>query len=227
MNFLITGAGRGLGLEYTKQLLEKKKSVLAWVRNPDGAKELQSLKEKYPQTLQIQKVDLTRQEDIRSAAKQINTPIDVVINNAGVLTDKSDSFETLSIKTMEDTFAVNVWAPMVVAQSLLPILQKSASPLLVNMSSKMGSIADNGSGGYYAYRMSKTALNMFTKSFSADYPQIKTLCLHPGWAQTDMGGPQATVSPKDSVAGLLRIILEPQKYETGSFVNYTGSSIPW
>lgn len=225
MTFLITGAGRGLGLEYTQQLLALGKNVVAWVREPEKNKALGDLAKKYP-SLKIQKVDVTQEESISAAIKTL-TSVDVLINNAGVLLDGSDSFSTLPRQKIEDTFNVNVLAPIFVTQKVLPLLQKSSTPLVANMSSMMGSIADNGSGAYYAYRMSKTALNMFTKSFSVDYPNIKTLCLHPGWAQTDMGGPNALVSAKDSVSGLLKIILEPQRYSSGSFVNFKGDILPW
>jgi NAD(P)-dependent dehydrogenase (short-subunit alcohol dehydrogenase family) len=227
MTFLITGAGRGLGLEFTTQLLANKKNVVAWVRNPEKATDLKNLEAQYTPHLKIQKVDITSAESIMTAVKELTTPIDVLINNAGVLLDSGEKFMQLSMKKIEDTFAVNVLAPMQVAQQVVPLLQKSTSPVLVNISSKMGSIDDNSSGGYYAYRMSKTAVNMFTKSFSIDFPNIKTLCVHPGWVRTDMGGSNAAITPQESVTGLLKIIFEHQRYKTGSFVNYSGTEIPW
>jgi len=227
MRFLVTGAGRGLGLEFTRQLLAQKKDVVAWLRDPAKSTELTELGKKYGTQLQIQKVDITDDESVADAVKKWSGPLDVLINNAGVLLDGRDSFAHLAIEKIADTFEVNVYAPIRVAQALLPVLQKSASPVLVNVSSKMGSIADNSGGAYYAYRMSKTAVNMFTKSFSVDFPKIKTLCVHPGWVQTDMGGAGAAITPEQSVTGLLKVIFEPQRYKSGSFVEYSGKELPW
>ncbi|MBY0316016.1 MAG: SDR family oxidoreductase [Bdellovibrionales bacterium] len=226
MTFLITGAGRGIGLEYTRQLLALKKNVIAWVRNPSKSTDLENLQNQYPSQLKIQDVDVTQEQSIIQAVAQIKS-VDVLINNAGVLLDGEDSFEELSLRKIEDTFKVNVLAPIAVTQKLMPLLLKSPTPVVANMSSLMGSIKDNSGGAYYAYRMSKTALNMFTKSLSIDYPQVKTLCLHPGWVQTDMGGPNAQITMETSVKGLLHVILEPQKYDSGAFVNYRGIELPW
>ncbi|MCC6138384.1 MAG: SDR family oxidoreductase [Bdellovibrionaceae bacterium] len=225
MTVLVTGAGRGIGLEFVRQLLTAKKTVVAWVRQPEKATELAKLKTQYP-TLTIQQVDVTQEQSVQTAIQQLNS-VDIVINNAGILNDAGESLSTLSIEKIKETFDVNVYAPIRVAQNILPLLQKSSAPLLVNISSKMGSIDDNTRGRYYAYRMSKTALNMFTKSFSVDFPKIKTFCMHPGWVQTDMGGAGASTSTEQSVTGLLRTILEPQKYKTGSFINFEGQEIPW
>lgn len=226
MTVLVTGAGRGIGLEFVRQLLAAKKNVVAWVRDPGKAIGLTELEKQNPSMLTIQKVDVTQDASIKDAVAQLKN-LDIVINNAGVLLDGNDKFTTLTMEKMKQTFEVNVYGPMRVAQHTLPLLQKSSSPLLATISSKMGSIEDNSSGGYYAYRMSKTAVNMFTKSFSVDFPKIKTFCMHPGWVQTDMGGAGATTTPQQSVTGLLRTILEPQKYESGSFINFEGDILPW
>lgn len=226
MTFLITGAGRGIGLEFANQLLHKNHSVIAWVRSPEKSTELAQLKEKFSQTLTIQKVDLLKPTTIEHAVQSI-THLDTLINNAGVLLDSDDSLNSISIEKIENTFKINLSAPLFVTQQLLPVLQKSRSPLIINITSRMGSIADNTSGGYYAYRMSKTALNMFTKSLSIDFPKIKTFCMHPGWVQTEMGGSGATTTTEQSVSGLLSTILEPSRFESGSFVSFQGQIIPW
>jgi len=226
MTILITGAGRGIGLEFVRQLLEAKKNVVAWVREPSKATELEQLQKQHPQLLTVQKVDINEQTSIAAALKSI-PQIDTLINNAGVYLDKGQGLQADTIEQTKKTFEVNVYAPIRVIQATLPLLEKSSSPLIINISSLMGSIADNSSGSYYGYRMSKTALNMFTKSFSVDYPKIKTFCMHPGWVQTDMGGSNASITPEKSVAGLLRTILEPQKFETGSFINFEGKQLSW
>lgn len=226
MTLLVTGAGRGIGLEFVSQLLTAKKNVIAWARDPQSSIKLVELQKQFSTSLTIQKVDVTNEKSIKDATAQLKN-VDVVINNAGVLLDHTFKLTTLPIDAIKNTFEVNVYAPIRVVQTLLPLLEKSSSPLVVNISSKMGSIDDNSSGGYYAYRMSKTALNMFTKSFSVDYPKIKTFCMHPGWVQTDMGGSNATTTIEDSVTGLLRTILEPQKFKSGSFINFEGNTLPW
>lgn len=226
MTVLVTGAGRGIGLEFVRQLLATKKTVVAWVRQPEKANELVQLKTQYPTLLTIMQVDVTQDNSVAAAVKQL-TALDIVINNAGVLNDASYTLASLPLEKISETFDVNVYAPIRVAKHVLPLLEKSSSPVLVNISSKMGSLSDNTSGRYYAYRMSKTALNMFTKSFSVDYPKIKTFCMHPGWVQTDMGGTRATTTPEQSVTGLLRTILEPQKFKSGSFINFEGDELPW
>lgn len=226
MNFLVTGAGRGIGLEFVRQLLSAQKSVFAWVRDPSKATDLAQLQKQHPQLLTVQKVDINDANSVTAALQNISA-LDVVINNAGVYLDKGQGLQADTIEQTRKTFEVNVYTPMRVVQATLPLLQKSPSPLIVNISSLMGSIADNSSGSYYGYRMSKTALNMFTKSLSVDYPKVKTLCMHPGWVQTDMGGSGASVTPEKSVNGLLRTILEPQKYATGSFINFEGKNLPW
>lgn len=226
MNVLVTGAGRGIGLEFVKQLLAAKKNVIAWVREPEKAKELEQLQKQNPQLLTVQKVDINHDKSVTAALKT-TASIDILINNAGVFLDKGQGLQANSVEILQDTFAVNVYGPIRVTQAALPLLQKSSSPLVVTISSLMGSIADNSSGGYYAYRMSKTAVNMFTKSFSIDYPNIKIFCMHPGWVQTDMGGTNATITPEKSVTGLLRVLLEPQKFESGSFIDFEGKHLPW
>ena len=116
---------------------------------------------------------------------------------------------------------------MLVTQALLPCLERAAAPKVVNISSLMGSIEDNSSGGTYAYRMSKAALNMFTKTFAVDFPKIATLTMHPGWVKTDMGGANAPTEKTESVKGLLKVILASSLKNTGQFIDYEGDKLPW
>lgn len=226
MTIFITGASRGLGLEFTKLALEKGHEVYAFVRNPNKAAQLQELKSSGRLTLL--QGDVTSADDIARAAKDLQgKTIDILINNAGILDRDEGPFESLSLESIQKTFDVNTLGPIRVTQALLPNLRNSQKPIVANLTSKMGSIADNSSGGDYAYRISKTALNMFAKSFSIDFPNIITLVLHPGWAKTDMGGPRALVEAKDSVAGLFQIIENATPSQSGHFYEYTGKEIPW
>jgi NAD(P)-dependent dehydrogenase (short-subunit alcohol dehydrogenase family) len=224
MNFLITGAGRGIGFELTKLALADGHNVYALVRNPDKAKDLTELKNRYPSKLRFLKADVRVAEELKQAQTEIkNTPLDVLINNAGILTDSD--IRHLTPDELQSVFAVN--APIQVTQTFLQNLKSAPAPKLVNITSLMGSISDNGSGGYYAYRMSKAALNMFAKSFSVDEPSITTLQLHPGWVRTNMGGPQAPVEPVDSAKGLYKVIMTSKPEQSGKFFNYDGRALPW
>jgi NAD(P)-dependent dehydrogenase (short-subunit alcohol dehydrogenase family) len=226
MNFLITGAGRGIGFQLTKLALADGHNVYALVRNPDKAAELTELKMKNNDSLHLLKADVRSADELKQVQAQLkNTPIDVLINNAGILTDSD--IQHLTPDELQSVFAVNTFAPIQVTQTFLQNLKAAPSAKLINITSLMGSISDNGSGGYYAYRMSKAALNMFAKSFSVDEPTITTLQLHPGWVRTSMGGPQAPVEPVDSAKGLYKVIMTSKADQSGKFFNYDGRPLPW
>jgi NAD(P)-dependent dehydrogenase (short-subunit alcohol dehydrogenase family) len=110
---------------------------------------------------------------------------------------------------------------------LMPLLRKSKKPIVANMSSMMGSIADNSSGGYYSYRISKTALNMFTKTLSIEQRQWVVVSLHPGWVKTAMGGAEAPLSPQESGQKLFKLIMDLQLEQSGRFYDYSGRELPW
>jgi NAD(P)-dependent dehydrogenase (short-subunit alcohol dehydrogenase family) len=228
MTFLVTGAGRGIGLELCLFALESGHNVMAIVRDPNNARNLSAARKEYGDKLLILKGDVTSDEDLKRLASEVgDRAIDILINNAGVLLDDGVSFEELSREDLQQTFLVNTFAPLMVTQTFLPMLKKSSAAKLVNITSMMGSVADNKSGGYYAYRMSKAALNMFNKSFSVDHPAIVAMVLHPGWVRTEMGGAQAPVLPRESARGLFKLILESGKTHSGRFFDYTGKELPW
>lgn len=225
MNYLITGANRGLGLELTRTLLLQGHSVVAWSRREST--DLIRLKGTSPDRLTISYVDVRFPEQIKEASELVPGPIDILINNAGILLDRTLALSDLSIEQLQETFLVNATAPLLVTQSLLPKLLGSTSPVILNISSHMGSISHARGGMPYAYRMSKAALNMFTKNFAEEFPKIKSLCTHPGWMLTKMGGENAPMTTKDSCTALLTILDNHQKYPSGSFVNYKGGLIEW
>ncbi len=228
MNFLITGASRGIGLELTQFALEAGHHVFAVVRSPDTARTLRTVKSEYKETLTIFRADVSSATDLEKLKSDIaDTPIDILINNAGVMLDSGDGFLALTEDQLLETFKVNTFAPIHVTQTFLANLQKSDKAKVINMTSRMGSISDNSTGDYYAYRMSKTALNMFTKSFSIDYPKITTLTLHPGWVKTAMGGAEAPLLPRESARGLFKIITESDLSHSGKFLDYQGKEIGW
>jgi len=223
MKILITGCSRGIGLELAKQALERQDQVLAIAREPEASKELLSLKEKHGSQIQIQKLDVAEDkapEKLLKAAKDFGG-VDILINNAGIMRKGT------STKDLADSYQVNCIAPLQIIEALLPILKESKSPKAISISSMMGSIKDNTSGGYYAYRSSKTALNMINKSLSIDHPWLTAMVLHPGWVKTDMGGAGATLSIPDSVKGLWSIIIEAGPQQSGKFLNYDGKELAW
>jgi len=223
MNIVITGTSRGIGLELTTLALAKSHHVIAVVRHPEKSEALQALKKKYQGHLQFCEVDL-RSENLTQELKNKTTSwshIDILINNAGVF--RKD--ETLN--DFIESFQVNSVVPFFVTKALLPLLKKSTEPKVAHITSLMGSIQDNNSGGYYSYRSSKAALNMINKSLTIDHPELCSIVIHPGWVQTDMGGQQAPLKPKDSAEGIWSVIETSNKAQSGQFFDYSGKQLPW
>lgn len=216
----ITGANRGIGLQFVKMLKGEVQHIYAAARTLSP--ELESL---LSDSVEFVKLDLTSSEDIKKLAQLKTEKIDWLINNAGIF--KNSEFSKLSEKEILESVQTNAVAPLLVFQQLLPLLKKSPRPIVANITSLMGSIKDNSGGSYYAYRMSKAALNMANKSMSIDFPTVTSVVLHPGWVQTDMGGPNAKITKEESVTGLLKVIRGLKSTDSGSFINYNGESLPW
>jgi NAD(P)-dependent dehydrogenase (short-subunit alcohol dehydrogenase family) len=223
MHILITGTSRGIGLELCKQALERGDQVMAIARDPKKSEGLQALQKKYSSTLSTAAVDITDP----NAAKQIAASIyswphlDVLINNAGVY----EQGETL--EAFQKSFHVNSVAPLFITRALFSKLREAKNPKAVHLSSLMGSIEDNSSGGSYAYRASKTALNMINKCMTVEETWLSTAVLHPGWVQTDMGGKNAPTLIPESAAGLWNVITKLTSSESGSFYDYRGTHLAW
>jgi len=220
----ITGANRGIGLEFARQYAAEGWRVIATARDPAGAGELESVEA----DVTVRPLDLDADFfEIEWNGVVGSEPIDVFINNAGQMGPQR-------IDTIDDAaewvnlFAVNSVAPVVLAKAALPLVA-AARGKLIAITSKMGSIADNGSGGYIAYRSSKAALNAAWRSLAIDVkPQgVTAAVLHPGWVQTRMGGSQAPLTPEQSVSGMRRVIAGLTPEQSGGFYNYDGSTIPW
>jgi NAD(P)-dependent dehydrogenase (short-subunit alcohol dehydrogenase family) len=222
MRILITGTSRGIGLELTRLALEQSMTVLAVARKPQESKELQNLKAQHPKLLQTIEADLTGSNAVETIKAAVGSePLDLIINNAGIFRQG----ETLT--DMLESFHVNSCMPLLLTQALLPNLKKAKAPRAVHITSLMGSIDDNSGGGYYAYRASKAALNMFNKSLSIDHPWLSTIVVHPGWVQTDMGGAQAPVQPTDSAKGIWSVTKDIEGKKSGHFYDFTGKELPW
>ena len=223
--YLITGANRGLGLEFARQLSQRKDDtkILATAREPEKATDLQRLvHDVYP-------LDVADPKSIAGLAEHLkDQPIDVLINNAGV-SSKSNSIATLEEADLQTVFTVNAIGLMLVTKAALKNLRAGKRKIVFNITSQLGSIANNKGGSSYGYRGSKAALNMMTVSLSNELKKDGFTCVvaHPGWVQTDMGGPNATLKPEESIAGLLKIIDGLKAEDSGKFFNYDGTMLPW
>ncbi len=225
---LITGANRGLGYGMTQQFLNAGLSVIATARHADGARDLWELEHAYGARCRVLTLDVTSDSDLRKAAAALaGQPLDILVNNAGVLAEADQDFAKVTADALLKSFTVNTVGPLRVTQALLPNLTAAADPIVATLTSKMGSITDNTSGGAYAYRISKAAVNMFNKSFALDHKGVTAVVLHPGWVQTDMGGAGAPLSVEASVAGLVKIILGLKRKDSGKFYDYSGEELPW
>jgi len=228
MNVVITGANRGIGLGLTKKYLSTGHTVWAGCRNPHGSRELWELERDYGSKCQVTELDVCDTTHIAALKLKLSdVSLDLVINNAGVSPEGSKEIEGLNSENMMKTLKVNTIGPALVCQALRGNLEKSGLGKVINVTSKMGSVADNKSGSYYAYRVSKAALNMFNKSFSIDCPKIVSVLVHPGWVQTDMGGSSAPITVEESVDGIFNLSLKIDKSHSGRFFDYQFKEIPW
>jgi NAD(P)-dependent dehydrogenase (short-subunit alcohol dehydrogenase family) len=223
---LVTGANRGLGLEFCRQYAEAGWRVLACCRRPDTAGSLSE----YSQ-VSVHSLDVSDFKQIDNLAMELrDTAIDVLVNNAGVYGDSlGHGFGHLDYEVWTRTLKINTQAPVKMAEAFLPNLKRGEKKMLVSITSQMGSIADNGSGGSILYRTSKAALNAAMKSLAIDLEEqgIGVILLHPGWVRTDMGGEHALIEPSESIAGMRGVIENFTFAQSGAFLKYDGSALPW
>ena len=226
---LITGANRGIGLELTAQFAADGWNVLACCRQPQAAADLQALQARHPH-IEVFELEVTDYARVAALSAQLGSrSIDLLLSNAGVYGPKGIDFGAVDPAQWREVLEVNTIAPLMLAQAFIEQVAASQRKLIAVISSKVGSIADNGSGGSYLYRSSKTAVNQVVKSLSIDLAGrgISVLSLHPGWVQTDMGGPNAEIGVAQSVAGLKAILETAGAAQNGCFIEYDGSPIPW
>ena len=228
---LVTGANRGLGLEFTRQLLARGDRVYATCRHPGKALALTGLAAAHPGHLHVLPLELDKERSIAELAREtaaLTDALDVLINNAGMLVS-GERFGALAAKALEETFASNVAGPVLVTQALFPLLEKGKNARVMNLSSRLGSIGASGGFGTPSYAISKAALNMATRQLAAALaPQrVTVFCVSPGWVSTDMGGASAPLTPQASVAKLLAVLDAATPRDAGRFVDNDGSDIPW
>jgi NAD(P)-dependent dehydrogenase (short-subunit alcohol dehydrogenase family) len=227
---LLTGANRGIGLEFVRQYDADGWRIHATCRSPENAHELSALAAASSGRISLHPLDVTQPAQIEMlAAVLADEPIDILLNNAGVYGPEGARFGQLDPQGWLDTLAVNTIAPIKLMEALIDRVAASDRRIVASISSKMGSIADNGSGGSYIYRSSKAALNAAMKSASIDLAPRGVICviLHPGWVQTDMGGPDAEITVGESVTGMRAILDRVTAADIGSFFDIDGSVIPW
>ena len=220
---LITGANRGLGLEFARQFHAAGARVIGTARRPAEARELNAL------GVRVEQLDVTDPDSVAGLARRLgDAPLDILINNAGV-GGRELSLATLDMDVVERCWQVNCLGPMRVTQALLPALGRGEHRLVVNITSQLGSIEANTRGGYYGYRESKAALNMFTRSLAHELASDGFICvvMSPGWVRTAMGGPRAPLSPQESIAGMRKVMGRLRPKDSGSFFDYRGKRLPW
>ena len=221
---VVTGASRGLGLEFVRQYAADGDRVIAACRHPESAVALKAVKgDVKPVAL-----DVADAGSIHALSDVINEPIDILINNAGVY-GKAQTLGKMDYAGWEDVLRINTIGPMHLTDALLPRISAGKRKLVVAITSLMGSIADNSSGGYYAYRSSKAGLNAVFKSLSIDLKPhgVAAVVLHPGWVKTDMGGANAPLEIPDSVSGMRAVIARLGPKDSGRFYDYKGKELPW
>lgn len=229
--YLVTGASRGLGLEFVRQLAARGDRIVAACRQPGKARELNELAFAYPGHVKVLPVDLTRPASIAELAREaamVGDAIDVAINNAGVLPD-GERFGEIAADSLELSLRTNAIGPLLLTQALLPLLGKGVAPRVVNLSSILGSIGSTQSFGTPSYAIGKAALNMATRQSALALRDqgIAVFALHPGWVATDMGTARAPLAPADSVAGMLRVIDASTLADTGTLRDWQGLPLPW
>ncbi len=236
---LITGANRGIGLAFAHSFAADGWRVHACCRDPDGAEDLAALSAEMARAdtasadtagaVTLHRLDVTDGSRIAGLSRELaDEAIDVLVNNAGVMGPRT-GFGEMDYDGWLPVFETNTLAPMRMAEGFVEQVAKSGRKLIVNISSIMGSLGENAGGGAIIYRSSKAALNMVSKSLSAELAPrgITVIVFHPGWVSTDMGGPDAAVTPGESVEGMRAVIERVTPNDSGRFFNFDGHEIQW
>jgi NAD(P)-dependent dehydrogenase (short-subunit alcohol dehydrogenase family) len=235
---LVTGSNRGIGLEFTRQLLARGYHVFATCRHPDAADALHALRSRYPDRLRLLALDVADPTSAESAFQAVADQTDRLhrlINNAGIDGGgRADRFGDLDPDRMARVFRVNAIGPAHIAQRATPLLATAAGDderaIVANISSGLGSIENtSGSSTWQSYRASKAALNMLTRVMAFDLVEqgVLAVALTPGWVQTDMGGAHAAITPEASVTGMLHVIENLPPDESGTLLSWEGKPVPW
>ena len=223
-NILITGANRGIGLKFA-EILSANNNIYATARDITNADDLKKF-----DNIDLLELDLLDKDSIKSFCSELkDIPLDMIINNAGIFQDEQMEETILDPELWLDEIMINAIGPVVLSQKLKENIMSGNDKKIIFISSQMGSIDDNYSGGYYFYRTSKSALNSAAKSLSIDWKAdgISVLMLHPGWVRTDMGGSNAKLDIDTSVSKMLDVINSLDLGKTGTCLNYAGKKLEW
>ncbi|HIN21027.1 MAG TPA: SDR family oxidoreductase [Rhodospirillales bacterium] len=223
---LITGANRGLGLEFTRQYAADGWRVFAACRDPAGARDLAAVEG----DVSAETLDVDDGPQVAALANKLSgQPIDVLINNAGIYGPKDVTRDTVVYDAWGQVFRTNAMSPLAVSAAFAANVAQGGQKKIITLSSIMGSIAENDSSGDFIYRSSKAAVNAVMKSLAGDLKSegITVAVLHPGWVRTDMGGPDASIEAPESVTGMRAVIAGLKESDSGRFLNYDGTEIPW
>ena len=221
---VVTGANRGIGAEWVNQLLEKGWTVYAGYR-----KNLDKLEHVSDSNLFIYQLDVQSNQSVINFCNQVEGPIDLLVNNAGVGDGRWQKLEDIDDKWSLDVLDINAIGPVRMVQALYGKMSHDKLTKVAMISSLMGSIDDCKSGRSYAYRASKSALNMFTMAMKNEAKQnnITFAILHPGWVKTDMGGSLAPVTMSESVDGMMKVLESQTLENSGRFIQFDGEILPW
>jgi NAD(P)-dependent dehydrogenase (short-subunit alcohol dehydrogenase family) len=228
---LVTGANRGLGLEFTRQLLARGARVIAACRQPGRANELTVQAAAHPGHLHVLPMDVTKPASIAELAREAQMlfgRLDLLVNNAGVLVS-GERFGELTVEALEHSFRSNVVGALLLTQALAPLLANGRPARVANISSAMGSIGATDAFRSPSYSISKAALNMATvqSAHALSAQGTSVIALHPGWVRTDMGGAQAAIDAVDAVQGMLKVIDTVTPAKSGRFLDWQGKALVW
>jgi NAD(P)-dependent dehydrogenase (short-subunit alcohol dehydrogenase family) len=239
-NVLITGGNRGIGFEFVRRYLERKDTVFATYRDEKRAQEIMALETRGYDDIVPVRMDVKDEASIMAAFDAVAEragQLDVLINNAGMGDNSIDmtdpyahkEFGHLKAEALLEIYHVNAVAPIIITQKFVELMEWAEDPRVAFITSQLGSIGRRTGSGHYSYNASKAALNMLGRLFSFDLAGmgIKSVLLHPGWVKTSMGGPDAEVSVKDSVEGMLQVIDNLTEEQNGRFLDWHGEELPW
>jgi NAD(P)-dependent dehydrogenase (short-subunit alcohol dehydrogenase family) len=227
-SILITGANRGLGLEFAKQYANAGYRVFAAAREPTRATELEALAAR-ERSVSLHALDVANAASVGALASALSgEAIDILLNNAGVMGPKRQSFGQIDYEGMLETLQINTLGPLRMAEAFAEQVARSQRKMMVAITSGMGSI-DDSSGGSYAYRASKAALNMTYHNLALDLKArgIIAFVINPGWVQTEMGGARAPTPVEASIAAMRKVFDGMTLEQSGSFMNYSGGTLTW
>jgi NAD(P)-dependent dehydrogenase (short-subunit alcohol dehydrogenase family) len=232
---LITGASRGLGLEYCHQMAGAGWQVLACARDPGRSAALREIADGNPGRVRLLRLDVVDEGQIQSVARELHgTPLDMLINNAGTFGPegspggmKYQSLAHMDYAIWREILEVNLLGPFRLTVALAPSLRLAARPVVVMLSSDLGSIANNRMGHSHAYRTSKAGLNMLTKGIANEWRDLIVVSMAPGWCRTELGGEEAEIDPADSVRAQLRTFETLNASHSGQFLDRFGAQVAW